>query len=274
MRSATLWFVAAMTASSAAGAQVTAEPTPPVHVTYEAYTAGLHVAEIDAALDLGPTSYQVSLAYHITGFTSVFFHGYQYDVADGGWAGVVPRPRRFRGEGRWRGEQRLVRMEYADGMPVIRELKPAPDEEREVVPDALQKNAVDSVSALAQLVRTVARTGRCDGSVRTYDGRRAIEVQSTTAGEEVLPPTGRSTFAGKALRCDFVGRMLAGFKVDDDREKAGKPLRGSAWLAPTGVGTTALPVRMTFQTRGFGDATLYLTAVGEGATIDLAKHQQ
>jgi Protein of unknown function (DUF3108) len=270
MRPATLWLVALMTPPAAANAQATLS----AHVTYETYTAGLNIAEIDAGLDLGPSSYQLSLAYHITGLTSVFFGGSQYDIVDGSWAGVAPRPRQFVGRGRWRGEQRVARIEYNGGMPVVRELKPPNDEEREQVPDSLQQNTIDSVSALAQLVQTVAKTGRCDGSVRTYDGRRVIDIQSKTIGEEMVPPTSRSIFTGKALRCDFVGRVVAGFKLDDDRDKAGKPLRGSAWLAPAGVGTTALPVRMTFQTRGFGDATMYLTAVGEGASIDVSKHLQ
>jgi hypothetical protein len=93
--------------------------------------------------------------------------------------------------------------------------------------------------------------------VHTYDGRRATEVEAHSVGEETLDSTKRSIFAGRALRCDFAGRMLAGFKFDD-RPSDLKPLHGSAWLAPVVPGAPPLPVRMRFETRWFGDATMYL----------------
>ena len=68
-----------------------------------------------------------------------------------------------------------------------------------------------------------------------------------------------------ALRCDFAGRMQAGFRFDDNRERDSKPLHGSAWLAPVTTGGPNLPVRMTFETSWFGDATMYVTAIGSGS---------
>ena len=47
--------------------------------------------------------------------------------------------------------------------------------------------------------------------MRTFDGRRAVEIQARTVGEELLEPTDRSSFGGKALHCDFSGRMVSGF---------------------------------------------------------------
>lgn len=244
------------------------------HLTFNTYAAGLQVAEVDAGIALGPTTYQIELAYHTTGMTSVFVHGYQYDLVTGSWGSAVPRPSRFLALGQWRGEERVVRIEYDRGTPVVKEMRPTADEEREPVPASLQQNTIDAVSALAQLVRTVEKTGRCDGAVRTYDGRRAVEIKATTGGEEMLPTSSRSIFAGKALRCDFVGRLVAGFKLDEDREKAARPLRGSAWLAPLRTGEAPLPVRITFQTRWMGDMTMYLTAVDDDPKVNLARHRR
>lgn len=270
MKPATFWFVAMMAMPAAAGAQAPLA----AHVTFNTYAAGLRVAEVDAGIALSPSSYQIELAYHTTGMTSVFVHGYQYDAVAGAWSGLVPRPSRFLAQGHWRGQERVARIEYDRGVPVVKELRPTADEEREPVPSSLRQNTIDAVSALAQLVRTVEQTGRCDGALRTYDGRRAVEIQSTTAGEEMLRSTDRSIFAGKALRCDFIGRMVAGFKLDEDREKATRPLRGSAWLAPLRNGEPPLPVRIAFQTRWLGDMTMYLTSVGQGTTVDVARHQR
>jgi Protein of unknown function (DUF3108) len=180
-------------------------------------------------------------------------------------------PSRFVGEGWWRGIDRRVDIEYKDGKPIIRRLIPANDSEREPVPDALQANTIDTLSALAEMIRVVDATGRCETAARTYDGRRAWEIEARTVGEESLEPADRSSFAGKALRCDFSGRMLAGFWLGDDRERDRQPLHGTAWLAPVASGGPRLPVRMSFETRWFGDATMYLTGVGPGSDIKVVR---
>lgn len=236
-----------------------------LHANYEAYAAGMQVAEVESSFVFGPRTYRMNLGYHTTGVVGVFLRGHQFDTVEGAWRGTQPSPLRFTGEGVWRGTDRLAEIEYQAGKPIVRKLVPPITDEREPVPDALQANTMDTLSALASLIRMVEATGRCEDTVRTYDGRRAVEIQAMTVGEEVLRPTGRSSFAGRALRCDFAGRLRAGFRFDDNRDRDSKPMHGSAWLAPLTVGGPPLPVRMTFETRWFGDATMYLTAVGSGS---------
>jgi hypothetical protein len=128
------------------------------------------------------------------------------------------------------------------------------------VPPELQSHTVDTLSALAQLMRKVDSNGSCETAVHTYDGRRVLEVTARTGGQETLEPTSRSIFKGSALRCDFEGRVLAGFLLGQDGPQFRQPLRGSAWLAPVLPGAPRLPVRIAFETRWFGWATMYLTA--------------
>ncbi|WP_428485914.1 DUF3108 domain-containing protein [Rhodopila sp.] len=239
-----------------------------LHLSYETYAAGLNVAEMDAGFGLGPFSYQLNLAYHTNGVVGFFFRGHQFDTVSGSWNGTQPVPNRFFGHGVWRGQDRVAVIDYDKGMPIVRQLVPPNSHEREVVPDALRANTIDTVSALIGLVRNVETTGRCETVVHTYDGRRATEIQAVTVGNEMLEQTSRSTFAGRALRCDFTGRMLAGFLLNDNRERDSKPLHGSAWLAPVLPGGPPVPVRLTFQTRWVGDVTMYLTGVGAGAELD------
>jgi hypothetical protein len=113
----------------------------------------------------------------------------------------------------------------------------------------------------------VAQTGRCEAEARTFDGRRAVEIAARTVGPERLEPSARSTFAGPALRCDFEGTLLAGFLHGSDQASMRRPQRGSAWLASVVPGGSPVPVRISFDTRWFGPATMYLTAAGPGSTM-------
>jgi hypothetical protein len=200
-----------------------------------------------------------------------FFSGHQFDHTEGSWRGNQAMPSQYVGQGLWRGKDRLVEIQYLAGTPAIRQLVPPNAGEREPVPDSLQVNTTDSLSALMQLIRTVADSGRCETKARTYDGRRASEIEAHTVGEETLEASSRSSYAGKALHCEFSGRMLAGFLLDDDRARDSKPMHGSAWMAPVVANGPLLPVRMSFQTRWFGDATMYLTAIGPGSDIKVAR---
>ena len=124
-----------------------------------------------------------------------------------------------------------------------------------------QAGTIDSVSAMAQLVRQVNATGRCEGHSRTFDGRRLAELTARTAGREVLEQTGRSSFAGPALRCDFEGRQLAGFRLDADRAaRRSAPRRGTAWFAAATPGGPMIPVRIQFEMDLIGNLTMYLAA--------------
>jgi hypothetical protein len=120
---------------------------------------------------------------------------------------------------------------------------------------------MDTLSALAQLIRNVELTKSCDTTVHTYDGRRVLEIVATTGGEQTLEPTSRSTYSGPALRCDFEGHEVAGFLIGQDDPEHRRPLHGSAWLVPLLPNTAPLPARIAFQTRWFGPATMYLTSV-------------
>jgi hypothetical protein len=250
-------------------AQAPAQPAVSFHASYETYAAGMHVAQVETGLSFGARTYQASLGYHTTGMVGFFFRGHQFDLASGSWDGIRAKPSRFVGEGSWRGIDRQVEIEYHDGKPIIRQLMPPNDAEREPVPDTLQANTIDTVSALVELIRVVNSTGRCETAARTFDGRRAVEIEAHTAGEEMLEPTSRSSFAGKALRCDFAGRMQAGFLFGDDRERDSRPMHGSAWLAPL-AGGPRLPVRMAFETKWFGESTMYLTGIDPGFDVKVA----
>lgn len=241
-----------------------------LHATYTTYAAGLPVAEVQSGFSFGLSDYQMTLAYHTTGIAGFLFHGRQRDQVNGSWQGTRADPSRFVGQGEWHGIDRLTEIDYQQHQPIIRQLVPPNTNERQPVPTSLQDHTIDTLSALAQLIHVVAKTGRCETTVRTYDGRRAVQIEAHTIGQETLEPTSRSSFTGSALRCDFSGQMLSGFKFGDDPVNDSKPMHGSAWLASVTANGPPLPVRLAFQTRWFGDAMMYLTSTGPGAELKVA----
>ena len=230
----------------------------PVSAHYAAYSTGLNVLSLNAELAISLRDYRVHLTYRTAGTVGLLVSAEQDTVVEGVFNGDRPAPRRFYSVGHFRGRPRVTQIDYPRGQPEVRTLTPPNEEEREPVAPADQAGTVDSVSAMAQLVRQVNATGRCEGHSRTFDGRRLAELTAHTAGREVLEQTSRSSFAGPALRCDFEGRQLAGFRLDADRTAAQRPRRGTAWFAAASPGGPMIPVRMQFETDLIGNLTMYL----------------
>jgi hypothetical protein len=245
-----------------------AQPAAPIRATYEIYAMGLPVAELRTTFTIGERDYRIDIAYETTGLIGALFRGRQVSSVQGAWIGDRPVPLRFSGDGFWHGEARRVVIDYQRSTPLIRVLSPPPAD-REPVPPALQVGTMDTLSAMALLIRHVARTGSCEARAETFDGLRLADIAAHTAGRETIPASSRSSYSGPALRCDFDGRLQAGFLRDDDRAEAARPQHGSAWLAPAVPGGPPIPVQLTFETRWSGQATMYLT--GASAVLETAQ---
>ena len=231
----------------------------PTQLTYSTYIGGLNVADLDASIALSPQGYQVQIAYRLTGVVGALVKGGGSSVVDGRFQADAAAPRALVSTGQFRGRPYVMRMEWRGGQPAVVQLEPPDEDLREPVPADQQAHTIDTLSAMATLLQKVSATGRCDGGLHTFDGRRLSELQARTAGQESLPETGRSSFKGTALRCDFEGRQLAGFLRDADQAALRRVQHGSAWFARVVPGGPVVPVRITFNARSFGDATMYLT---------------
>ena len=225
---------------------------------YLAFAAGLNVIAMDAQFDVSPTAYRLQIDYRTTGTFGLFVRSEQATTVTGTFVAGRAVPRQFVSGGVLRGEPRKTDIEYRLGQPEVRALVPPNDKEREGVPDEQRRGTIDTLSAIAQVMEQVSRTGRCEGDVRTFDGRRLATLRAWTVGTEVIPPSSISSFSGPAVHCEFEGRQVGGFMLDEDRAKLQEPQRGSAWFAAVKPGGPALPVRISFRTRWFGEATMYL----------------
>lgn len=237
-----------------------ATPSPTAHAALflDAYAVGLRVMRMRAELDLTEAGYAVLTNYHTTGLVGALVSSHQVTTVSGFWRSTGVAPRTFRSDGDWSGKPRHVLIDFAGITPDVRVMVPANNQERDPVPPDATRDTEDTLSPMAQLSRQIAQTGRCDGQVATYDGRRVVDLTVRTIGMETLPSTPRSSFVGQALRCDFVGLQVAGF-LHGAGSDARRPRRGSAWFAPLEPGGAPLPVRVIFATPWVGQITMYVT---------------
>src|SRR5580698_8091842 len=189
-------------------------------LNYTLYVLGVPVADAEMSVNLGDPAYGITLRFHTTGIADLLAADRLDEHTTGRFEGERPAPAEYSSSGRLRGQDRVVGMTWRDGTPIVTTITPVNSTEREDVPPALLAHAVNPLDVVAQLLREVTQTGRCEGSSRAYDGRRLQLLEVRTAGEEDVPPSGRSSFSGRALRCDFTDHTLAGFRLaagrDDD----------------------------------------------------------
>jgi hypothetical protein len=238
---------------------------------YTGLSHGLTVLKLSGSLTLTPTGYAAHVTFHTAGFIGFVVHSDNDSQAVGSFKDGTALPQYFAGSGHLRGTARETRIDYVDGNPVIRTLSPPVEQERTSIPVADTLHTIDTLSALALLIHQVGQTGTCGGTVTTFDGRRLATQTARAMGEEDLPKTGPSIFAGKALHCDLEGRQLGGFVRNEDEDSLRKPRHGAAWLADVVPGAPPVPVKVIFDNKILGQVTLYLTSVSGGPGTAMAQ---
>jgi hypothetical protein len=247
-------------AQSGAGPATPGAEATTVDADYAFYTAGLNTGDLSAAIDLSPSGYRVKFNFHTAGVFGAFIHGQNETVVEGRWQGSDAVPERYDSVGLWSGQKWETAIDYADLEPFTRVLTPPREPDRDPVTPAQARQTLDSLSAMALMVRRVQLTGSCDGTARLFDGRRLMELTAHTVGNEDVPRSSRSPYWGTAQRCDFEGLLIGGFEHDKEESSTRRPKRGSAWFAAIAPGAPPMPIRMDFETLWFGTASMYLTA--------------
>ncbi len=228
-----------------------------VEADYAVTALGMTIMEVRVGYDTTERGYALAFTSRLRGMASAMGDARQETRASGTWSGAGVQPVRYDANGVWRGEPRRTVVEWQGAQPVIRTMVPPNEAEREEVPAARQRGAVDSLSAVARLMRQVGRDGRCDSTGEVFDGRRLTTMTARTVGWEQLPPA-RGEWSGRALRCQFEGRLVAGFHRDNNGEEARRPTPGTAWFGEVVPGVPPIPVRIESQTRWFGTMTARL----------------
>ncbi|WP_376100358.1 DUF3108 domain-containing protein [Roseomonas sp. CCTCC AB2023176] len=234
-----------------------------VTADYVVQAMGVTVLEVRTVLDTDERGYGIEFTSRLVGLPATLMgEGRQTTRATGTWTAAGVQPVSYVGQGTWRGDPRRTVLSWDGNRPVVRDLLPPNTAEREEVPEAARRGTVDSLSAVAFLIRQVQREQRCEATTTVYDGRRLTQMSARTARWEMLPPV-RGEWSGRALRCEFEGRLTAGFRSGDNPAEAGRPQPGTAWLAEVSPGAI-IPVRLEIPSRWFGTMSAHLVTARVG----------
>ena len=231
----------------AAHAVPPSEPAvPSFALTGTAYVGGLHAGEAVLHLDVRDDSYSVRFNAESHGLVRLLFQwAFELEVegtlAAGPGSGLQPAVYQSRRHNRDGAVERHVRFragiaetilpEGADPYPV-----PVPSEER--------RHVLDPASALLSAGLVLARTGRCDQTIRVFDGKTRNDLILADPGDE---PAASPEGAGPAdaKRCAFRSQRVAGFS---ERRLRKPPVEGDIWFRAYGE-HLMVPVRLQTRTR-------------------------
>jgi len=243
-----------------AGGAARAEAPSALELEYKAYFGGMHAVSFQARIGLGDADYRARVRLRSDGLLAKLVD-FSLDAEAAGLAGSGGlRPRQFQVASQWRDSTgRLVEISYAeDGAPALRVEPPAEDDDREEVPEALRWDTLDPISATLELVRQLARSGRCEGEVAVFDGRRRYNVVTHHMGETVLKASDVAPYGGPAVRCGVSFEPIAGFWRQTKRQQS-DDAKIEVFLAPMTAWTPPVPVRIHAK-NSYGAVRIHLVA--------------
>ncbi len=250
-----------------------AQDAAELHASYDLYAAGFHVAEMDAAFGIGPHNYQVRLDYHTTGLVSLFHHGHSSTPCSEPGRPAGRSREQFQAVGVWQGEDKVTLMDYLHGQPLVRQPDPA----------AGTGTRAGAAVVAAELGGFAQRAGLADppgDGYRTLRRLGCICSTATAPARSPRTPWARKTCCRTAVPSSAARRCAA---ISSARcwpgsctRTAARTTAGRCTARPGSLAwcpaRPPVPVQMQFETRWFGEATMYLTQVGEIPPTEVAVH--
>lgn len=236
------WFVAAPGAA--------AEPADPssarsAELVYAIYIGGLHAVDVTIGLTLRDDSYSLDLSTEVTGLIGYLLPWSLRVRSSGRVDGERLVPDAAHTESSWRGKRRWTTLEYKDGRPVVVSATPGRKPHR--VPAERLRGAIDPASAILSAARAAGSS--CSIRVPIFDGRRRLDAVIEALGDEEMPRSGYSAYAGKAAVCDLRIEILHGRRRESDYGGlAGGEKTMTFWFARLFEGVHPLPVRIAYDT--------------------------
>ena len=249
---AALVFAAAVTLPGAARAADRAPETVKdrdAGLHYKVYIGGFHVVDLDIAMDLAPRDYKVEARLKTIGMIGSMFPWTMKAHSNGRFDGGSVVPAAAGQRSTWKGSPRFIEMRFVKDLPVIEEIKPLPaSDDRDAVPDAVRKGALDLTSAVLSLLTRMEKRKPCAGTVPVFDGRRRFDLVATGDGPDTLRANRYSPYEGPADTCIVRMEPIAGFKKTDHGGWNDNDRKAMVWTASPFDGMPPVPVRITVDT--------------------------
>ena len=244
-------------------------------LTYDVYSGGFRALQLDFIVDIAgdiaaddtmPPRYDTRVTMETSGIIGALFN-WRFDATStGAWRDGEIVPRRYRTANVWRGNERVVAIEYEDGVAQkVSAVPPYSEEDMKKVTPAMRAGAVDPTSGVTALVLTSAIEGTCRPQTAIYDGRRRYDANMTVLSPRDLKPSAYAPFSGRAEGCKLTFKRIAGFKPDRKRLQ---DFTVDVWLSQVGLAAGRVPVRLELTTPwGKGFAHLVRARKGDGALV-------
>lgn len=262
-------LVAPLLASATASESLAGEPSA-FELDYQIFLGGLHAMSLTARLSLTPnTSYQMAVDAATDGFIGSLVDARYRAESEGVTKDAMASPRLFRGiSGQDDDEDgKTVTVVYRDGAAPEVDYVPAHEAPSDPLPDDMIRSTVDPPSAMVTLMETLGSTGRCDATVKVFDGKRRYNLTSRHGREVDLEATKYAPYAGPAVECLVGIERIAGFR--EGRLAKRYPDQITIFLAPVIDQAPPVPVRLHAKNL-FGALRMHLVALRRADGQDAA----
>lgn len=236
-----------------------AEPVPSVELEYHVYLGGLHALSLTTRLVRDDSNgYRMAIDAVTAGLIDKFVHATYRAESVGVTKDGSAFPTRFRGiSGEDDEDGKTATVDYGDdGAPRVT-FVPEHEAPDEPLPSKMTAGTIDPASAMLTLMETLGKTGRCDATVKVFDGKRRYDLVSRHTVEVELSATKYAPYAGPATECRIGFERLAGFR--EGRLAQRYPDEIVLYLAPLFDDAPPMPVRM-HGSNLFGALRLHLVA--------------
>jgi hypothetical protein len=229
--------------------------SPPMRLQYDVRYGPLRLVALRTTVLLDGERYRASSEMETVGIVASVFPWRSEAVSEGSRLQSSLVPQRHRSEGIYRGERRLVELDYGDGGMVQSRVEPPPEKDwREGVPLELQQTTIDPLTAGLAVMAS-----DCRGRLPVFDGRRRYDLELTDLGQAEVESSSYHLYSGGARRCRAEVKALGGFWRDDPRHSE-KPTTLDYWIAAPRGDLPPLPVYLELSGQR-GTLSIHLTAV-------------
>ncbi|WP_374449510.1 DUF3108 domain-containing protein [Stella sp.] len=230
---------------------------PPVELRYDVYAAGVPALSLRLDIQVSADRYRIVADMETRGMVGFFYSWRHRGIAEGRVEDGILRPAQYRAVSDAGGTIRTATLDYAADGVVVASADPPTEAGRDPVPADLTRGSVDILTAVLAVTRRMDRSGRCDGAVPVYDGRRRYDLVFADGGAD----RASAMTVSAVRRCQATMRRLAGFLKTLSPWDDGDEARAAAIsVAVLRDDLPAVPVRLDLATP-IGVARAELTAV-------------